>query len=103
MSVIVIATARPRPGCWDEVVRTFETAIAAVHEHDDGCDLYALHEGDDRLVMIEKWADRDALAVHSKGSAVADLGAALRGKLDGRLDVRVLRPHPAGTAAQGAL
>jgi quinol monooxygenase YgiN len=103
MSVIIIATARPLPEYRDTVVATFEAAVASVHEHDDGCQLYALHEADDRLVMIEKWANKDALEAHSKGHAVADLGAALKGKLAGPLDVQVLRPHRAGTAEQGTL
>jgi quinol monooxygenase YgiN len=103
MSVIVIATARPLPGYRDEVVAAFEAAVASVHEHDNGCELYALHEADDRLVMIEKWADKDALAAHAKGPAVTGLGAALKGRLGAPLDVQVLRPHPAGTAEQGML
>jgi hypothetical protein len=33
----------------------------------------------------------------------AALGAALRGKLTGPLDVQMLTPHPAGSAQKGAL
>jgi quinol monooxygenase YgiN len=104
MSVIVIATAKPLAGYRDEMIAEFEAAVARVHAGDEGgCELYALREDKDRLVMIEKWADGAALAAHSKGEAVASLGAALEGKLDGPLDVHVLRPRPAGTAEQGAL
>ncbi len=74
-----------------------------MHDHDDGCLLYALHEGDDRLVMVEKWASADALAEHSRGAALAELNQALSGRLEGRPDVQILQPHPAGTPAQGAL
>jgi quinol monooxygenase YgiN len=103
MSVIVVATARPLPGLRDEAVRKFEAAIAAVPKLDRGCELYALHTADDRLVMIEKWESRDSLKAHARGQVVADLNAALDGILVGRVDVQVLTPHPAGTAQQGVL
>jgi quinol monooxygenase YgiN len=80
-----------------------EKAIADVHAHDGGCLLYALHEGEDRLVMVEKWASAEALAEHSRGSALAELNQALSGRLEGALDVQILQPHPDGTPAQGTL
>jgi quinol monooxygenase YgiN len=102
MSVIVVATAFPAPEHRAEVIKSFEAVIARVHE-EPGCELYALHEGRDRLVMIEKWASQEALAEHGKSPALAELHAALDGKLTADLDVQVLVPHPAGTARQGAL
>ncbi len=80
-----------------------EKTIADVHAHDDGCLLYALHEGDDRLVMVEKWSSADAPAGHSRGPALVELSQALAGRLEGDLDVQVLRPHPAGTPDQGTV
>jgi len=35
------------------VIKAFEAAIVRVHD-EPGVELYALHEGRDRLVMIEK-------------------------------------------------
>jgi quinol monooxygenase YgiN len=102
MSVIVVATAFPAPDRRAEVVRAFEAIIASVHD-EPGCELYALHEGRDRLVMIEKWASQEALAEHGKSPALAELHAVLDGKLTADLDVQVLAPHPAGTARQGTL
>ncbi|MGP8002146.1 MAG: putative quinol monooxygenase [Streptosporangiaceae bacterium] len=101
--VVVVATIRPRPEYRADVIAALEKTIAAVHAHDDGCLLYALHEGDDRLVMIEKWASAEALAEHARGPALAELNQALAGRTEGDLDVQVLRPHPAGTPGQGAL
>lgn len=103
MSVIVVATAYPVPEHREVVVAAFEEAITRAHAEDAGCELYALHEGADRLVMIEKWASNDDLAAHSKGAALVALGAELRGKLTGALDVQVLTAHPAGTSEQGQL
>ena len=102
-AVVVVATIRPLPEHRAEVIAAMQKVIADVHAHDDGCLLYALHEGDDRLVMVEKWASADALAEHSRGAALAGLNQALSGRLAGGLDVQILQPHPAGTPAQGTL
>jgi quinol monooxygenase YgiN len=66
-------------------------------------ELYALHEGPDRLVMIEKYASEQARSEHLQGAALADLRTALDGKLSSRLDAQVLEPHPAGNPRLGTL
>jgi hypothetical protein len=50
MSVVIVVTAFPIPEHRAEVVAAFEEAIARVHG-EPGVELYALHEGLDRLVM----------------------------------------------------
>jgi quinol monooxygenase YgiN len=102
-AVVVVATIRPLPEHRAEVIAAMEKVIADVHARDDGCILYALHEGDDRLVMVEKWASAEALGEHGRGPALAELNQALDGRLEAGLDVQVLRPHPAGTPEQGTL
>ncbi len=102
MSVVLVATIIPIPEHRAEVIAAFEEVIPLVHD-EEGCELYALHEGEDRLVMIEKWASQDALAVHSKSPNLAKLNEGLTGKVAGKLDLQVLRSHPAGTEAQGVL
>jgi len=104
MSIIVVATAVPKPEHRDEVIAAFERAEEIVHAGEDGCLLYALHEapnGD--LVMIEKYADQAAFEAHSSGAGLAALIPALKGKLAERLDVKILTPHPAGSPAKGVL
>jgi quinol monooxygenase YgiN len=101
--VVVVATIRPLPERRAEVIAAMEKVIADVHAQDDGCLLYALHEGDDRLVMVEKWTSAEALAEHSRGPALVELNQALSGRLAEKTDVQILRPHPAGTPAQGTL
>jgi quinol monooxygenase YgiN len=101
--VVVVATIRPLPEHRAGVIAAMEKTIADMHSHDDGCLLYALHEGDDRLVMVGKWSSAEALAEHSRGPALAELSQALAGRLEGGLDVQVLRPHPAGTPDQGTV
>ena len=102
MSVVQVVTAFPVPEHRAEVVAAFEAAIARVH-NEPGVELYALLEGPDRLVMIEKYESEQARSEHLTGAALADLRSALGGKLSSGLDVQVLVPHPAGDARKGAL
>jgi quinol monooxygenase YgiN len=102
MSVVVVATAVPVPEHRAEVVAAFEHAIIRVHA-EPGVERYALHEGHDRLVMIEEYQSEQARAAHLKGEALAGLRSALEGKLSSPLDVQVLTPHPAGDPRKGAL
>jgi quinol monooxygenase YgiN len=103
MSVVVVATIQPRSGCRDQVLAALEDAVARVHAEDGGCELYALHEDGDQLVMIEKWASPEALTAHSRSPAFTELAGRLEGNLETGLDVRVLTPRPAGTQMQGRL
>jgi quinol monooxygenase YgiN len=104
MAVIVVATAFPVPEHREEVIAAFEAAETKVHAEEDGCELYALHEGPDgRLVMIEKYASDEAVAAHRAGDGLAGLVKGLQGKLSAPMDVQVLAPHPAGSPAKGAL
>jgi quinol monooxygenase YgiN len=54
-------------------------------------------------VIIEKYVSDQARVEHNKGAALADLAAALRGKLSRELDVQVLQPHPVGDGRKGAV
>ena len=103
MSVVVIARIVPEPEHREEIVRHLEHAIARVHAEDAGCELYALNQSPNLLVMIEKWVDQEALGAHGRSPAYHELGAALSGKIIGDVDVIALTPHPAGTETQGAL
>jgi len=103
MSVAVVAIIHPVPERRADVVAALEAAIARVHAEDEGCELYALHEDDDRLVMIEKWTSPEALAAHSASPALAELNARVDGLTTRPAELLILRPHPAGTDAQGVL
>jgi quinol monooxygenase YgiN len=103
MSIVVVATIYPLPEHRDEVIAIFEETIARVHVEDDGCELYALHEGRDRLVMIEKWTSPDALKAHGRAAALAAANPRFEGKLATPTDVQVLQPRAAGTPALGTL
>lgn len=96
MSITVIATIVPLVEHKDAVRAAFLEVIPLVHE-EDGCELYSLHEAEDRFVMVEQWSDREALQVHLAAPALAALGPKLKGLLTGPSDVVVLDPLPAGT------
>jgi quinol monooxygenase YgiN len=102
VSVVVVATIIPLPEYREEVIDALTGTVAQVHE-EDGCQLYALHQAADRLVMIEKWASPEALRTHSKGAALAALNPQLAGKITGPAEVVVLQAVPAGDPSQGQL
>ncbi len=102
MSVVVLVTAFPIPEHRADVVAAFTAAIPRVHQ-EPGVERYALHEGRDRLVMVEEYESQHARSEHLKGPALADLRSALEGKLSSGLDVQVLVPHPAGDEGKGVL
>ena len=102
MSVVVVATIIPLAEYRDEVIAALTETVAQVHR-EDGCELYALHQAGDRLVMVEKWASPEALRTHSKGAALAALNPRLAGKITGPAEVIVLQAVPAGDPGQGQL
>ncbi|MBN1091508.1 antibiotic biosynthesis monooxygenase [Blastococcus sp. TML/M2B] len=102
MSIVVVATLTPKPDAVDAVREALLAAIPKVHE-EPGCELYSLHEADGAFVMVEKWADADAMKAHGKAEPLATLGAALAGKMAAAPDVRRLTPVPAGDAGKGAV
>lgn len=96
----VVVTAIPVPGHRAEVVAAFEAAIAPMCQ-EPGVEPYPLHEGPDRLVMVEKYESEQARSEHLRGAALADLRSALEGKLSPGLDAHLLALHPAGKRTQG--
>ena len=98
---VVVATITPKP---DQVEAVREAILAAVPKvHAEPGELYAVHEGKDNFVMVERWASLDALKVHGTAEALTTLGGQLADKLDGPPDVRRLTAVPAGDAVKGAI
>lgn len=100
MNVVVVATIRAQPEHHAAVLAAFRDAVPAVHV-EDGCLLYALHERDDRLVVVEQWESQEALDAHSGGPAIEALGARISDLLAEAPDVVVLTPVPAGDEDRG--
>jgi quinol monooxygenase YgiN len=102
VSVVVVATAIPGPGRANVVRAAFLRAVPLVHG-EEGCTLYALHEGADRFVLIEKWESEAALAAHAAAPALAQLRADLDGATTADIDIQVLTAVPGGTDSLGVL
>ena len=83
-------------------IDVIKETIEQVHA-EDGCELYSLNEAPGRLVMVEKWASRQALDAHAKGPNLAALGPKLAGKVTAAPEVFVLQPVPAGDPVKGAV
>ncbi len=99
---VVIATVWPRPEKRDEVRSVLRETVAAVHQ-EDGCELYALHEADDRFVFVEQWASAEALRAHSEGPALSRANARLDELTAKPSDFVVVEPVPAGDPRKGAV
>jgi quinol monooxygenase YgiN len=102
MTVVVVARVTPLPEHRAEIIALFEKTIARVHA-EDGCELYAMHEDNDTIVMIEKWRSAEDLQAHSDGPAMAELNPQVEGKLAAKTEIKVYTPHPAGDPAKGRL
>lgn len=103
---IIVATIVPAPGCEQKVEAALLAAVAATHEQDTGCELYAAHRtvrGGEGFVMIEKWASSEALQQHAAGAAFQALTQALDGLLAQPISVTVLSPMAAGQDDLGRL
>ena len=71
--VVVVGSFKAQPGKEDEGLEAFKALVEPTHA-EDGCILYALHQGSDdpaRLTFIERWASREALDAHLKTPHVA--------------------------------
>jgi quinol monooxygenase YgiN len=93
MSVVVVATFHPKPGQHDAVHAVIAAAQTDVFS-EPGCELYALHEGKDRFVLVEKWESAEALATHGEAAALARLVADVAPLVDPAVDIVELSPVP---------
>jgi quinol monooxygenase YgiN len=84
--IIVTGSVVAKPGVFDEVLSLCRAHVAR-SRREDGCDHHAVHRDDDnpqKLVFVERWRDRAALAKHfadpaARGfvKAVQELAAAV--------------------------
>ncbi|TDW31213.1 putative quinol monooxygenase [Cryobacterium psychrophilum] len=102
MSIIVIATLLPNPGRVQDALDAFAGAAPLVHE-EAGCELYALHTDQSKLVMVERWATADDLAAHSTGDAMAELNRLMGDALTGAPEVSIMANVPTGVSSKGTI
>ena len=103
--MITLAIIEPLPDQLGAVEEALRAAVRAAHA-EPGCDLYALHRTNDepaRFVMVEQWADADALSSHMEGEGIKALLPALAGKLAGAPEILRLTAVPDGDIKLGQL
>lgn len=101
-TVAVIATMTPKPGMLAKVLEIIAGNVPTVHA-EAGCLTYAVNafEAPERVVFVERWASREALAAHGAAEHMARTGAALADLVDGPTEVLVGTTVPMGTPSQG--
>lgn len=78
MPVTVIATFDARDGRRDDVLKAVMDVADQVRS-EPGCLTWAPHTaGKNSILIVESWANRDALTTHSQASVLAELMEATR-------------------------
>lgn len=92
MAVGVIATLKIKPGKEADFEAVFQTLMAAVRANEPGNQVYQVcksrTEGQTYVVM-ELYADDDALKAHGSSAHFAAAGPGLASCLDGRPDIKM--------------
>ncbi|MEU9545610.1 putative quinol monooxygenase [Streptomyces mirabilis] len=102
MSVVIVVSFKPDPTHRDELIAAIDRAARVFHtEH--GCERFTLSANDQRIVLIEKWADQQALQAHQGTTRLHELFAEIDGMVIGNPDIQILTPHSLGEAPQGVL
>jgi quinol monooxygenase YgiN len=102
MSVIVIATLIPKPGRVQDAIDAIAGAAPLAHQ-EAGCELYALHTDQAKLIMVERWTTADDLAAHAAGEAIAELNRRMGDALSTAPEVIVTANVPLGDPVKGTI
>jgi quinol monooxygenase YgiN len=105
-NVVLVASLPIAEGKVEEAVSALGRCATTVHQEESGVLRYALHrdtKNPNRLVMIEVYDSQEALDAHGKTPHLQELTGALGGLLDGRPEMSVLTPVPAGDQSKGVL
>ena len=103
--VVVVVLARAKPGRVEEGVAAFGSVAGPTHA-EEGCIAFALHRAasdPDLLVLVERWASREALDAHLASEHLARFrteGADLWAE---PFQVVVTTPEPVGDPSKGSL
>ena len=103
--VVVVVTLRSRAGREEEMRAAVTAGCAATHE-EDGCLVYAMHQGIEdpaRFAIVECWASQAHLDAHLALPETKDLIATIDGLADGQPAFGVYAPLTAGDPAKGTL
>lgn len=102
MSVVVVATFEAKAGNEHSLLSALRESVPEIHA-EAGCGIFALHEGDDAIVLIEKWESEELLEAHLAAEPVANLVRRIQPFLASDPTVTRLKPVLAGAASQGTI
>jgi quinol monooxygenase YgiN len=102
--VVVVGSFVAREGREDEARAAFEALVGPTHA-EDGCILYALHQGHDdrrKLAFVERWASEEAIGAHLESDHVKAV-LAKADDLFASTDITVYDALPGGEERKGSL
>jgi quinol monooxygenase YgiN len=97
MAVVGLAVLLPSAEGREAVIEALREAVPKFHA-EAGCELYALHELGDEIVIIEKYVDMASLDRHANGEPLKAMRRAMKGLVEVKRS-EVLNPLPIGGAA----
>ena len=103
--VVVVGSFKAVPGKEQQGLEAFQALVAPTHA-EEGCILYALHQGTDdpsRLAFVERWASRELLDAHLKSPHVAALLERAEELFGDSGDIVVYEALPGGETTKGSL
>jgi quinol monooxygenase YgiN len=103
--VVVVVVAQAKPGQGNAALAAFGEVAVPTHA-EDGCIAYALHRSaadQDQIVLVERWASREALDEHLATTHLQEFRASSHDLWAGPMTILVTTPHPAGDPAKGTL
>lgn len=103
--IVVVGSFAAKPGKEAEAADAFVALVEPTHG-EDGCILYALHQGTDdprRLAFVERWASREALDAHLRSPHVQDVLARADELFSEAGDIVVYEAIPGGERHKGSL
>jgi quinol monooxygenase YgiN len=103
--IVVVGSFTAQPGKETEAAEAFEALMAPTHA-EDGCILYALHQGAEdprRLAFVERWSSREALAAHLASPHIQAVLARAPELFSDGGDIVVYNAVAAGETSKGSL
>lgn len=103
--IVVVGSFTAQEGKEQEAREAFEALVAPTHA-EDGCILYALHQGADdprRLAFVERWSSREALDAHLGSPHIQDVLARAPQLFADGGDIVVYTAVPGGETHKGSL
>src|SRR5207253_366904 len=98
--IVIIVSFVPKPARREELAAAIDRAARTFHT-EQGCERFTLSTNTERFVLVEKWADQDALQAHEGTRRLRELFTEIAGMYIGAPDIQYLNPRPLGDAPLG--